>query len=79
MIWLLTFEVQSSKISANKSNSRSDPGGKETPMARQMMHNTTKLHSQNMVSYFAEMARFFAGFYWYAYFCSRYRKPAEST
>jgi hypothetical protein len=45
-------------------------------MARQMMHNT---HSRNTVSYFAWMARYFAGFYWYAYFCSRYRKPAEST
>lgn len=48
-------------------------------MARQMMHNTAKTRSLNMVSYFAEMARYFAGFYWYAYFCSRYRKPAEST
>lgn len=34
-------------------------------MARQMMHNT---HSRNTVSYFAWMARYFAGFYWYAYF-----------
>lgn len=48
-------------------------------MNRQMMHNTAKTRSLNMVSYFAWMARYFAGFYWYAYFCSRYRKPAEST
>ncbi len=48
-------------------------------MARQMMNLTCKTHSLNTVSYFAEMARYFAGFYWYAYFCSRYRKPAETT
>ena len=44
-------------------------------MARQMMNHTAKTHSLHTVSYFAEMARNFAGFYWYAYFCSRYRKP----
>ena len=48
-------------------------------MARQTMHNSADISRLNMVSYFAEMARFFAGFYWYAYFCSRYRQPAEST
>lgn len=48
-------------------------------MNRQMMHSASKTHALNMVSYFAGLVRFFAGFYWYAYFCSRYRKPAEST
>ncbi len=48
-------------------------------MARQMMNHTAKTNSLHTVSYFAEMARYFAGFYWYAYFCSRYCKPAEST
>ena len=47
-------------------------------MARQMMHRNAN-RSLNMVSYFAWMVRSFADFYWYAYFCSRYRKPAEST
>lgn len=48
-------------------------------MARKMMHENSKTRSLNMVSYFAGMARFFAGFYWYSYFCSRYRRPAETT
>ena len=48
-------------------------------MARQMMNTTSNIHSRNTVSYYAWMARYFAGFYWYAYFCSRYRKLAEST
>ena len=63
----------------NKNKQPERTGRKETTLARQMMNLTSKTHSLNTVSYFAEMARYFAGFYWYAYFCSRYRKPAETT
>ena len=63
----------------NKNKQPERTGRKETTMARQMMNSTAKTRSLNMVSYYAWMARYFAGFYWYAYFCSRYRKPAEST
>lgn len=48
-------------------------------MKCQMMNTHNKTLALNMVSYFAGLVRFFAGFYWYAYFCSRYRRPAEST
>ena len=47
-------------------------------MNRNMLHND-KAQRRDMVSYFAGMVRFFAGFYWYSYFCSRYRRPAETT
>ena len=47
-------------------------------MARHMMHknmiHNDKAQIRNGVSYYAGAAYTFVGFYWYAYFCNRYRK-----
>ena len=55
-------------------------GGRETHMARHMMqrdmlHNDMA-ENHAAVSYYAGSSSFW-GFYWYAYFTKRYRKPAD--
>ena len=42
-------------------------------MVRRMMGNTA-VQNRNGVSYYAGATYAYVGFYWYAYFCNRYRK-----